>query len=133
MKHLPIFLIIGLILFCACGCRSKSESNESDNLAQYRDTLIANFNGLEIDTLICEPMDSLNPNYKGFHYKWRVFTKNKTVKDLILENKTIGIHFIYEGDLDGNGTDEWAMLQNGKHQIGCATMLLQIKEGNGNT
>ena len=78
-------------------------------------------------------MDSLNPNYKGFHYKWRVFTKNKTVKDLILENKTIGIHFIYEGDLDGNGTDEWAMLQNGKHQIGCATMLLQIKEGNGNT
>jgi lipoprotein len=107
MKHLPIFLIIGLILFCACGCRSKSESKESNNLAQYRDTLIRNFNGLEIDTLICEPMDSLNPNYKGFHYKWRVFTKNKTVKDLILENKTIGIHFVYEADLDGNGTDEW--------------------------
>ena len=52
-------------------------------------------------------MDSLNPNYKGFHYKWRVFTKNKSVKDLILENKTIGIHFVYEGDLDGNGTEEW--------------------------
>ncbi len=76
-------------------------------MAQYRDTLIANFNGLEIDTLICEPMDSMNPDYRGFHYKWRVFTKNKTVKDLILENKTIGIHFVYEGDLDGNGTEEW--------------------------
>lgn len=106
MKYLPIFGI-SIIMLCAFGCGSKHESRESDNLAQYRDTLIGNFNGLEIDTLICEPMDSLNPNYKGFHYKWRVFTKNKTVKDLILENKTIGIHFVYEGDLDGNGTDEW--------------------------
>lgn len=106
MKRLPLFGI-SLLMLCAFGCGSKHESKESDNLAQYRDTLIGNFNGLEIDTLICEPMDSLNPNYKGFHYKWRVFTKNKTVKDLILENKTIGIHFVYEGDLDGNGTDEW--------------------------
>ena len=24
-----------------------------------------------------------------------------------MTNKTIGIHFVYEGDLDGNGTDEW--------------------------
>jgi len=106
MKRLPIF-VISLLMLSAFGCGSKHESKESDNLAQYRDTLIGNFNGLEIDTIICEPMDSLNPNYKGFHYKWRVFTKNKTVKDLILENKTIGIHFVYEGDLDGNGTDEW--------------------------
>lgn len=106
MKRLPLFGI-SLLMLCAFGCGSKHESKESDNLAQYRDTLIGNFNGLEIDTLICEPMDSLNPNYKGFYYKWRVFTKNKTVKDLILENKTIGIYFVYEGDLDGNGTDEW--------------------------
>lgn len=106
MKHLPI-IIISLIILCTFGCVGKHESKESDNLAQYRDTLIGNFNGLEIDTLICEPMDSLNPNYQGFHYKWRVFTKNKTVKDLILENKTIGIHFVYEEDLDGDGTDEW--------------------------
>lgn len=106
MKYLPLFGI-SLLMFFTFGCGSKHESKESDNLAQYRDTLIGNFDGLEIDTLICEPMDSLNPNYKGFHYKWRVFTKNKTVKDLILENKTIGIHFVYEGDLDGNETDEW--------------------------
>lgn len=106
MKHLPI-LVVSLLMFCTFSCGSKHESVDSDSLAQYRDTLIGNFNGIDIDTLICEPMDSLNPNYKGFHYKWRVFTKNKTVKDLILENKTIGIHFVYEGDLDGNGTDEW--------------------------
>ena len=94
-------------MFCAFGCGSKHQSAESDPLAQYRDTLIGNFNGMEIDTLICEPMDSITVDYKGFHFKWRVFTKNGSVKDLILDNKTIGIHFVKEGDLDGNGTDEW--------------------------
>lgn len=106
MKRLP-FSLISLILFCAFGCGSKHQSAESDPLAQYRDTLIGNFNGMEIDTLICEPMDSITVDYKGFHFKWRVFTKNGSVKDLILDNKTIGIHFVKEGDLDGNGTDEW--------------------------
>ena len=107
MKKLPIILLC-LIWLCACERASKHQTSELDNhLKQYRDTLIGNFNGIDIDTLIAEPMDSLNPNYKGFHYKWRVFTKNKSVKGLILENKTIGIHFVYEGDLDGNGTEEW--------------------------
>ncbi len=62
MKRLPIF-VISLLMLSAFGCGSKHESKESDNLAQYRDTLIGNFNGLEIDTLICEPMDSLTQNY----------------------------------------------------------------------
>lgn len=106
MKKLPIILLC-LIWLCACVREGKHQNTDSEYLTQYRDTLIGKFNGSDIDTLICEPMDSLNPNYKGFHYKWRVFTKNKTVKDLILENKTIGIHFVYEGDLDGNGTEEW--------------------------
>lgn len=105
MKKLPIILC--LIWLCACEREGKHQTTDLEYIAQYRDTLIGRFDGIDIDTLICEPMDSLNPNYKGFHYRWRVFTKNKTVKDLILENKTIGIHFVYEGDLDGNGTDEW--------------------------
>lgn len=105
MKKLPIILC--LIWLCACEREGKHQTTDLEYMAQYRDTLIGRFDGIDIDTLICEPMDSLNPNYKGFHYKWRVFTKNKTVKDLILENKTIGIHFVYERDLDGNGTDEW--------------------------
>ena len=106
MKKLPIILLC-LIWLCACERASKHQTSELDNhLKQYRDTLIGNFNGIDIDTLIAEPMDSLNPNYKGFHYKWRVFTKNKSVKGLILENKTIGINLVYEGDLGGNGTEE---------------------------
>ncbi len=109
MNRLPFFFI-SLILLCACGRDDKHHTADLEYLAQYRDTLIGKFDGRDIDTLICEPMDSLNANYKGFHYKWRVFTKNKTVKDLILKNKTIGIHFVYEGDLDGNGTDEWGYI-----------------------
>lgn len=106
MKKLPIILLC-LTGLCACEREDKQQTTDLEYMAQYRDTLIGRFDGIDIDTLICEPMDSLNPNYKGFHYKWRVFTKNKTVNDLILENKTIGIHFVYEGDLDGNGTEEW--------------------------
>lgn len=106
MKRLPLFLI-SLIMLCTFGCGSKHQPAESDTLAQFRDTLIGNFSGKEIDTLICEPMDSTNADYKGFHFKWRVFSKNGSVKDLVLDNKTIGIHFVKEGDLDGNGTDEW--------------------------
>lgn len=94
-------------MLCIFGCDNKQQSKESDYLVQYRDTLIGNFNGQEIDTLIGEPMDSINADYKGFHYKWKVYTKRNTVKPLIIDYKTIGIHFVYEGDLDGNGTDEW--------------------------
>lgn len=110
MKHFPLFLI-SLILFF--GCENTHKSVESDPLAQYRDTLIGNFNGLEIDTLIAEPIDTINGEwnkenvFEGWHYKWRVFTKNGSIKDLTINNKIIGIHFVKEGDLDGNGTEEW--------------------------
>lgn len=60
-------------------------------------------NGRGIDTLIAEPIGEKD---SVWYFKWRVFTKNNSVKPLIIDN-TIGIHFVYEGDLDGNGTDEW--------------------------
>ena len=83
-----------------------------ENLAVYRDTLIGRFNGKDIDTLICEPIDSLSADddiYGGYHYKWRVYKKKGTVKDLIL-GYTIEIKFIKEGDLDGNGSEEWGFV-----------------------
>lgn len=76
-----------------------------DTLAQYRDTLVGRFNGVDIDTLIAEPLLS-EIDYGNFHFKWQVMAKNNTVKPLMISN-TIGIHFVREGDLDGNGTDEW--------------------------
>lgn len=115
MNRLPIF-IIGLILFCAFGCESKHKVEESDLVTKYRDTLVGCFNGVEIDTLIAEPTDSLSISayegdpFGGQHYNWRIYTKNNTVKELRLEGFTIGINFIKEGDLDGNNTEEWGFI-----------------------
>lgn len=44
--------------------------------------------------------------FGGKHFQWRVYTTNGTVKDLII-GITERIDFIREGDLDGNGTEEW--------------------------
>ncbi len=108
MKTIHLLPIL-FLLITSIGCSQKKPQQETvtDHLAQYRDTIVGNFCGSQIDTLICEPLDSISdPSYRGFHYRWRVFAKNKSVNDLLLGN-TIGIHFVKEGDLDGDGADEW--------------------------
>ena len=108
MKTIHLLPILFLFL-AAISCSQKKPQQETvtDHLAQYRDTIVGNSCGSQIDTLICEPLDSISdPSYSGFHYRWRVFAKNKSVNDLLLGN-TIGIHFVKEGDLDGDGADEW--------------------------
>ena len=108
MKTIHLLPIL-FLLITSIGCSQKKPQQETvtDHLAQYRDTIVGNFCGSQIDTLICEPLDSISdPSYRGFHYRWRIFAKNKSVKDLLLGN-TIGIHFVKEGDLDGDGADEW--------------------------
>lgn len=136
MKHLPI-ITVSLIVLCLTGCSNRqrapresdtvAQSRDSipesvqtrdtvpeptehqntvpDKLAQYRDTLIGKFNGKDIDMLIAEPIG--NYQVEGGYFKWRVFTKNNTVRPLVIDNQTTGIDFVREGDLDGNGTDEW--------------------------
>lgn len=99
MKKLIYFAI--LIFAVACGSKTQHISPRvDDSLAQYRDTLIGRFNGIDIDTLICEPIDSLSPMtdewFGGKHFQWRVYTTNGTVKDLIIGN-TERIDFIKEG------------------------------------
>lgn len=130
MKSLPVILLA--LLLCSWGCKNRSHAVQSvsalnsdtteisidqvveiapdaDTLAEYRDTLIGRFNGVDIDTLIAEPLLS-EMDYGGFHFKWQVIAKNNTVKPLFFYMSTIGIHFINEGDLDGNGTDEWGFV-----------------------
>lgn len=109
MKKLIYFAF--LIFAVACGSKSQQTTPTDDHsLAQYRDTIIGKFNGIETDTLISEPIDSLSPLeddlFGGKHYQWRIYTTNGTVKDLIVGN-TIGVDLINEGDLDGNSTEEW--------------------------
>lgn len=108
MKSLPFLTIFCLFLTAfSCSKQNNSVPVQEDYLAQYRDTIVGNFSGSQIDTLICEPLDSISdPNYKGFHYRWRVFAKNGSVDDILID-KTIGIKFVKEGDLDGDGAEEW--------------------------
>lgn len=101
MNRFPIF-IIGMILFSAYGCRSKYHSDPS---TQYRDTIIGNFDGNNIDTLIAEPIDT---TIDRSMWNWRIYGKNNTVDTLILTQHCT-VELIQEGDLDGNGTDEFGV------------------------
>lgn len=103
MSRLPI-LIISLMILCAFGC-GRHQSIQSGSLAQYRDTIIGNFEGNNIDTLIAEPIDT---TIDRSLWDWRIYGKNNTVDTLILSKRFI-IRLIQEGDLDGNGTDEFGV------------------------
>lgn len=74
-------------------------------MAQYRDTLIGKFNGVDIDTLIAEPTDT---TIDRSLWNWRVYSKNNTVDTLILSQR-FTVKLIQEEDLDGNGTDEFGV------------------------
>lgn len=104
MKHLPFFLIY-LMLLCAFGCGGKHYLVETDPLAQYRDTIIGNFDGKDIDTLIAEPIDT---TIDRSLWVWRIYSKSNTVDTLILSQRYT-VRLIKEGDLDGNGTDEFGV------------------------
>ena len=100
-------------MFCAFGCESKHKVEESDLVAKYRDTLVGCFNGVQIDTLICELTDTL-----PISYRHKISSQNNTVLPLSFENAEVPIQLVNEGDLDGNGTDEIGFIhyQNG---AGC--------------
>lgn len=109
---LLLFIEIGLFGCSNVGnIRSSNEECQLDSLVQYRDTIVGKFNGIDIDTLICEPIGKLIKDelFGEFYTEWRVYTTKGTVEELKIGN-TIGIEFVKEGDLDRNKTDEWGFL-----------------------
>lgn len=86
---------------------------DSRSLEFYRDTLIGKFDGIHEDTLIAEPVGQLEDkgypieDCEGWYYNWRIYTTGGTVQELILNKCTVGMQFVEEGDLNGDGTDEW--------------------------
>ena len=94
-----------MTLFYAIGCKSRGESIEIDSMTQYRDTLIGNFSGLWVDTLIAEPLDT---TIDRSLWAWRIYGKNGTVDTLTLPQRHT-VRLIQEGDLDGNGTEEFGV------------------------
>ena len=107
----PLSIIILLLCICSCGRNSQSITNNP--MAQYRDTIVGKFNGVDIDTLICELADTL-----PLGYRYKISSLNNNVLPLSIENAEIPMQLVNERDLDGNGTDEIGFIhyQNG---AGC--------------
>lgn len=103
MIRLPIFKI-SLIILCAFGC-GRHQSVQLGSKEQYRDSIIGKFNGNNIDTLIAEPIET---TIDRSLWNWRIYGKNNTVDTLILSQR-FTVRLIQEGDLDGNGTDEFGV------------------------
>lgn len=116
MKHLYLIPVLLFLVAFACSNNKNPHNTTNDPLAEYRDTIVGKFDGINVDTLIAEPlgaktdMGSPDDIYSGRYYNWRIYTKRGTVKDLVLENTTIGIKFVKEGDVDGDGKDEWGFV-----------------------
>ncbi len=123
MRIILIFFITTVIL-SACVSKPQAANKPMDNLVEsgssdsfetdtfiptdlteYRDTIVGNFSGHGIDTLISEPTDIKSDR---MDWKWQVRdTKNK-LKPLVILS-TFSARMIYEGDLDKNGTDEFGL------------------------
>ena len=104
MKHI-LSIIFSIIITTTLGCvRHHKSTNDVDPMAQYRDTMLGCFNGVEIDTLICEIADTL-----PLGYRYKISSLNNNVLPLSIENAEIPMQLVNERDLDGNGTDEFGI------------------------
>lgn len=112
-----VMLFSALMIISAIGCKQRNASSDlaiestKDLISLYRDTIVGKFNGIDIDTLICEPAGKLIKDdlFGEFYTEWRVYTTKGTVEDFMIGN-TFGIEFVEEGDLDGNKTEEWGYI-----------------------
>ena len=102
MKILPMLLLLLVLFTNAC---KQNLSHKEDSFSEYNDTFVGCFNGVEIDTLIAEPIDITK---QRAYWDWRIYSKNNTVDTLTLTQRFI-VKMIHEGDLDGNGTDEFGI------------------------
>jgi len=110
----PLYLIIASLVV-ACGSKSRQYTQtKDDSLAQYRDTLIGRFNGIDIDTLIAEPIDTTKE--RAF-WDWYIYSKNFMIDTLIVHNQ-FEVDLLSEGDLDGDGLEELGCLHY-IHGSGC--------------
>lgn len=69
----------------------------------FCDTLVGNFSGKGVDTIIAEPV-----GYNTIRKNFKVTSKNGTVPPLYI-NEIYCVYMNKEGDIDGNGTDEFGL------------------------
>lgn len=77
------------------------------------------FDGKNRDTLTLFPLDGYR-DYDGtfFYNKWIVISRYGTVPSKAVDSGWPRL--VYEGDLDGNGRDEFAVLATGEHGCWCS-------------
>ena len=124
MKQFLLHVLLGILFMLGCGYISYADNQikptypftrpsfyhyengyEIDTLEHYCDTLIGNFSGTGIDTLIAEPIS--NHSDRGL-IDFVIYSKNGTVAPLYIV-QAWSINMIAEGDLDRNGTDEFGI------------------------
>ena len=133
MKGFPIFLAGIIVVLFLNGCHNSKKDNslviltdsirteepskvvgKADPFNQLRDTLIGKFDGIHLDTLIMEPSQPFEPleNDMDIYHtqKWHIYTKNGTVKEMKFDSYKAKMKIIAEGDLDGDGKDEWGFI-----------------------
>ena len=74
-----------------------------EDIIELRDTLIGNFSGDGIDTLIAEPI-----GFKTLRKNFRIYSTSGKIKPLYVY-EIWDVRMISEEDLDGNGTDEFGI------------------------
>lgn len=75
------------------------------------DTIVGVFDGKRKDTLIAELMEE-RTSEDCVVRNWRIVSKSNSIKPMILQNR-YRVRFVEEGDLDGNGTDEFGIRVEG--------------------
>lgn len=133
MKHLNMFLAISCLSFIACHRMAKSSpvNSEEDSIEvtsstmelmaweKYdwhsgADTIIGCFDGKGIDTLVSEPVSELVKDEYDAGWFWHVRCLSGRLPALELEDhkQRMSCRLVAEGDLDGNGTDEFGVLSD---------------------
>lgn len=75
------------------------------------DTIVGVFDGRRKETLIAELIEE-RTSEDCVVRNWRIVSKSNSIKPMILQNR-YSVRFVEEGDLDGNGTDEFGIRVEG--------------------
>ena len=78
-----------------------------DTIPRY--LLVGNFTGKMVDTLVCTPTGEMEED--GHYYSWYIKGMNNTVPPFEIQHTVMG-QLYHEGDLNGDGTDEFGILHS---------------------
>lgn len=76
-----VMLLSVLMIISTIGCKQRIATSDltiestKDLISLYRDTIVGKFNGIDIDTLICEPVGKFIKDdlFGEFYTEWRVY------------------------------------------------------------